>query len=140
MRPLSVLFTITITFIFSGCVASPSPQIANIDKINSFRDYVIQKRSNEVGNYDVVATTANKTLLELRVFNEPTSTTDTTDVLKVLDDAGNEINGLEFVSVNIFNAITTDKPSVSGEKVIIIAGNIEELTIETDAEVLWTEL
>jgi hypothetical protein len=43
--------------------ASPSPQIANIDKINSFRDYVIQKRSNEVGNYDVVSTTANKTLL-----------------------------------------------------------------------------
>ena len=32
MRPLSVLFTITITFIFSGCVASQSPQIANIDK------------------------------------------------------------------------------------------------------------
>ena len=87
MRSLSVLFTITITFIFSGCVASQSPQIANIDKINSFRDYVIQKKSNEVGNYDVVATTVNKTLLELRVFNEPTSTTDATDVLKVLDDA-----------------------------------------------------
>ena len=87
MRPLSVLFTITITFIFSGCVASQSPQIENIYKINSFRDYVIQKRSNEVGNYDVVATTANKTLLELRVFNEPTSTADTTDILKVLDDA-----------------------------------------------------
>lgn len=87
MRSLSVLFTITITFIFSGCVASQSPQIANIDKINSFRDYVIQKRSNEVGNYDVVATTANKTLLELRVFNELTSTANATDVLKVLDDA-----------------------------------------------------
>ena len=87
MRPLSVLFTITITFIFSGCVASQSTQIANIDKINSFRDYVIQKRSNEVGNYDVVATTANKTLLELRVFNELTSTANATDVLKVLDDA-----------------------------------------------------
>ncbi|QNM88204.1 hypothetical protein [Aliarcobacter cryaerophilus] len=87
MRLLSVLFTITITFIFSGCVASQSTQIANIDKINSFRDYVIQKRSNEVGNYDVVATTANKTLLELRVFNELTSTANATDVLKVLDDA-----------------------------------------------------
>ena len=86
MRPLSVLFTITITFIFSGCVASQSPQIANIDKINSFRDYVIQKKSNEVGNYDVVATTANKTLLELRMFNELTSTANATDVLKVLDD------------------------------------------------------
>jgi hypothetical protein len=68
-------------------VASQSSQIANIDKINSFRDYVIQKRSNEVGNYDVVATTANKTLLELRVFNELTSTANATDVLKVLDDA-----------------------------------------------------
>lgn len=86
MRLLSALFTIMTTFIFSGCVASQSPQIANVDKINSFRDYVIQKRSNEVGNYDVVATTANKTLLELRVFNEPTSTADATDVLKVLDD------------------------------------------------------
>ncbi len=86
MRLLSVLFTITATFIFSGCVASPSPQIANADKINSFRDYVIQKRSNEVGNYDVIATTANKTLIELRVFNEPTTTADATDILKVLDD------------------------------------------------------
>ncbi|WP_152017754.1 hypothetical protein [Aliarcobacter butzleri] len=54
--------------------------------INSFRDYVIQKRSNESGNYDLIATTAHKTLLELRVFNEPTSTADATDVLKVLDD------------------------------------------------------
>ncbi|MBE3609070.1 hypothetical protein [Campylobacter californiensis] len=86
MRLLSVLLTITATFIFSGCVASPSPQIANVDKINSFRDYVIQKRSNEVGNYDVVATMANKTLLELRVFNKPTTTADAIDVLKVLDD------------------------------------------------------
>ncbi|MCG3662678.1 hypothetical protein L5F37_04610 [Aliarcobacter butzleri] len=87
MRLLSVLFTITATFIFSGCVASQSPQITKIDKINSFRDYVIQKRSNKVGNYDVVATTLNKTLLELRVFNESTSTANATDVLKVLDDA-----------------------------------------------------
>jgi hypothetical protein len=61
-------------------------------------------------------------------------------VLKVLDDAGNEIEGLEFVSVNIYNATTTEKPTTTGEKIIIIAGNIEELTIETDAEVLWTEL
>lgn len=87
MRLISAFFAITAIFIFSGCVASPSPQIANVDKINSFRDYVIQKRSNEIGNYDVIATTANKTLLELRVFNEPTSTADATDVLKVLDDA-----------------------------------------------------
>ena len=87
MRLLSALFTITATFIFSGCVASPSPQIANVDKINSFRDYISQKRSNEIGNYDVIATTTNKILLELRVFNEPTSTADTTDILKVLDDA-----------------------------------------------------
>ncbi|OCR97773.1 hypothetical protein CFT12S02855_05395 [Campylobacter fetus subsp. testudinum] len=86
MRPLSVLFIITATFIFSGCVASPSPQIANVDKINSFRDYVIQKRSNEVGNYDVTVTAVNKTLLELRVFNGPTTTADATDVLKILDD------------------------------------------------------
>lgn len=43
MRLLSVLLTITATFIFSGCVVSQSPQIVNIDKINSFRDYVIQK-------------------------------------------------------------------------------------------------
>ncbi len=61
-------------------------------------------------------------------------------VLKVLDDAGNEITGIEYLSVNLYNANTTDKPTVIGEKVIIIAGNIEELTIETDAEVLWTEL
>ena len=61
-------------------------------------------------------------------------------VLKVLDDAGNEITGIEYLSVNLYNANTTYKPTVSGEKVIIIAGNIEELTIETDAEVLWTEL
>lgn len=87
MRLLSALFTITATFIFSGFVASPSPQIANIDKINSFRDYISQKRSNEIGNYDVIATTTNKILLELRAFNEPTSTADTTDILKVLDDA-----------------------------------------------------
>ncbi|MDY0181638.1 hypothetical protein [Aliarcobacter skirrowii] len=87
MRLISGLFAITATVIFSGCVASQSPQITNVDKINSFRDYVIQKRSNEVGNYDVVATTVNKTLLELRVFNEPTSTADATNILKVLDDA-----------------------------------------------------
>ena len=87
MRLISGLFAITATVIFSGCVASQSPQITNVDKINSFRDYVIQKRSNEVGNYDVVATTLNKTLLELRVFNESTSTANATDVLKVLDDA-----------------------------------------------------
>lgn len=89
MRFISGLFVITAIFIFSGCVASQSPQITNIDKINTFGDYVIQKRSNEVGNYDVVATMANKTLLELRVFNEPTSTANATDVLKVLDDAKN---------------------------------------------------
>ena len=35
MRLLSALFNITTTFIFSGCVASPSPQIENVDKINS---------------------------------------------------------------------------------------------------------
>lgn len=87
MRFISGLFAITATVIFSGCVALSSPQITKIDKINSFRDYVIQKRSNEVGNYDVVATTVNKTLLELRVFNEPTSTADATNILKVLDDA-----------------------------------------------------
>lgn len=61
-------------------------------------------------------------------------------VLKVLNDEGNEIEGIEFLSVNIYNATTTIKPTITGDKVIIIAGNIEELTIETDAEVLWTEL
>ena len=102
MRSLSVLFTITITFIFSGCVASQSPQIANIDKINSFRDYVIQKRSNEVGNYDVVATTANKTLLELRVFNEPTSTADA-DIAVVARIA----NKIFFIYISLKNSLRT---------------------------------
>ncbi len=61
-------------------------------------------------------------------------------VVKILDDDGNEIEGLQFVNVNIYNATITNKPAVTGEKIVIIAGNIEELTIETDAEVLWTEL
>ncbi len=43
---------------------------------------LFKKKSNEVGNYDVVATTANKTLLELRMFNELTSTANATDVFK----------------------------------------------------------
>lgn len=87
MRLINFLLIVTVTFIFSGCVASPSPEIANIDKINSFRDYITQKRANESGNYSLIATTAYKTLLELRVFNEATSTADATNVLKVLDDA-----------------------------------------------------
>lgn len=61
-------------------------------------------------------------------------------VLKVLDDSGAEIPGLQFVTVNIYNANIEQKPTVTGEKIIIVAGNIEELTITTDAEVLWTEL
>jgi len=44
MRLKSVLLTVVATFIFSGCVASPSPQITNINKINSFRDYVNSKK------------------------------------------------------------------------------------------------
>lgn len=87
MRFISGLFVITAIFIFSGCVASQSPQVKNTDKLDSFRDYIFKKRSNESGNYDLIATTAHKTLLELRVFNEPTSTADATYVLKVLDDA-----------------------------------------------------
>lgn len=86
MRLKVFLFISSLIFLFCGCVSQNS-QIDDISKINSFRDYVIQKRSNETGNYDLVATIGNKTLLELRVYNESTSTTDATDILKVLDDA-----------------------------------------------------
>lgn len=86
MRLKSSSLAILATFMFSGCVTSQTPQVANIDKLDSFRDYIFKKRSNESGNYNLIATTAHKTLLELRVFNEPTSTADATDVLKVLDD------------------------------------------------------
>ncbi|KUJ56454.1 hypothetical protein [Chryseobacterium aquaticum] len=64
-------------------------------------------------------------------------------IYKVLDSDGNEITGITYENARIETAeiIGEWQNMIGKEKIIIIAGNIEEIkNFETEAEVLWEKL
>lgn len=64
-------------------------------------------------------------------------------IFKVLDENGAEINGITFANPRIETAeiIGEWQNMIGKEKIIIIAGNIEEIkNLQTEAEILWDKL
>ena len=64
-------------------------------------------------------------------------------IYKVLDSDGNEVAGLVYKSAKIETAeiVGEWQDMIGKEKIIIIAGNIEEIkNLQTEAEILWEKL
>jgi len=72
--------------LFSGC-AGTQPHIPITSDIQSFKDYILKKRANETGNYDIIAEKPHQTIIEYRTFNEQSNLADASDIMRVLDDA-----------------------------------------------------
>jgi len=71
--------------LFSGCVGKQPLPITS--DIRSFKDYILKKRANETGNYDIIAETHRKTIIEYRTRNEAANGIALRDAMIVIDDA-----------------------------------------------------
>lgn len=83
---LLLIGSIAATVLFSGC-AGTQPPVTMTNDIQSFKDYIVKKRANETGKYDIIAEKPHQTIIEYRTFDEQSSLADARDVMNVLDDA-----------------------------------------------------
>lgn len=73
--------------LFTGC-ASNQPKI-NFNTLYGLKDYIVQKRANNAddGLLNIIAENKNETLIESRIFNQPTNLIEGDDIVAVLNDS-----------------------------------------------------
>lgn len=82
----SAIFTL-FSFLISGCTGSQQPTIQSNANIQSLKEFIMLKRVNETGAYDIIAEKSNQTILEYRTYDEQVKLSDATDIMKILGDA-----------------------------------------------------
>jgi len=83
---LLLISGIAATVLFSGC-AGTQPTISLTKDIKSFKDYIVKKRADESGRYDIIAEKPHQTIIEYRTHNEQIDLADARDIMEIIDDA-----------------------------------------------------
>jgi hypothetical protein len=82
----NIIITLTAILMLSGCMAT-QPNVKLDKNITSFKEYINQKRADDVQHYNIIAELPHQSIIEYRTTNEQTTMRNASDVLEILDDA-----------------------------------------------------
>ena len=82
----NIIMTITAILMLSGCMAT-QPHVKLDKSITSFKEYINQKRADDVSHYNIIAELPHQSIIEYRTTNEQTTMRSASDVMEILDDA-----------------------------------------------------
>jgi len=82
----NIIMTLTAILMLSGCMAT-QPNVKLDKSITSFKEYINQKRADDVKHYNIIAELPHQSIIEYRTTNEQTTMRSASDVMEILDDA-----------------------------------------------------